>query len=224
MIVLNQYFKLFRVYLYLTVVAICFFLFGNFYYHLGNYYYLLWNLFLAWIPLIIAFYLKKILTKKLLSSWESMIIGLIWLIFIPNSFYLLSDYIHLQTANSNSILFNSLLFTIIIFTGVFMGFSSIALITSEIRKRFSKIIYFTVVEAIFLISSFGIYIGRDLRWNSWDIVINPAGLFLDVFHRLTTFSRYPSMLILVISYFIILTSLYVGFNKIVKITDKIVQF
>ncbi len=218
---LKQYNKLFEVYLYLTIVAIIFFIFGDLYYRVGYLFYLLWNLLLAWIPLIISLYLRIILTKKLFSSWQAIIVGLIWLIFIPNSFYLLSDYIHLQEVGKSTILYDVLLFSIIIFTGVLIGFSSVSMVFAEFKKRFSKTSCYFILSLIFLIISFGIYIGRDLRWNSWDVVINPAGLLLDVFYQLKNFSNYPSMLIIVFSYFLIMISLFLGLSKIIKLSGKI---
>jgi len=69
-----------------------------------------------------------------------------------------------------------------------------------------------------LISSFGVYIGRDLRWNSWDIFINPGPLFLDVYHHLVNPSNYPVILIIVIPFFILITCIY---YLIVNFTDRL---
>ena len=178
--------------------------------------YLLWNLFLAWVPLFLSILLKKILSKKLWSSWLAMFVSLAWLVFIPNSFYLISDFIHLQDAGQKSILFDTTLFSMIILTGLMIGFVSVDLIIVEIKKRYSHLITNLSVILIFLISSFGIYVGRDLRWNSWDIVINPGGLLLDVISRLSNFSNYLSMAIVILSYFFLLISLYLGIKNIFK--------
>lgn len=59
-----------------------------------------------------------------------------------------------------------------------------------------------------LICSFAIYVGRDLRWNSWDILTNPGGLLFDVSDRLLHPAAYPQMLVTVIAFFALLASMY----------------
>lgn len=145
-----------------------------------------------------------------------MLVSLAWLAFIPNSFYLISDFIHLQDVGQKNILFDTTLFTVIILTGLMIGFYSIELISSEFKKRFSTRVVNTLIALIFFISSFGIYIGRDLRWNSWDIIINPGGLLLDLIGRFSNFSNYPSMLVVILSYSFLLMSLYFGTKSIFK--------
>ena len=59
-----------------------------------------------------------------------------------------------------------------------------------------------------LICSVAIYMGRDLRWNTWDILLNPAGLLFDVSDRLEHPAAYPHMLLVVAAFFVLLASMY----------------
>jgi len=170
--------------------------------------YLPWNLLLSWIPLAIAIRLSVILRKKLWSSWEAMLTSALWLIFLPNSFYMITDYVHLQDVHRFDLLYDTAMFTSFIFTGVILGFTSLVLIHAQFRKRFSSNTSTSIISLILLLCSFGIFIGRDLRWNSWDFLTNPGGLLFDVTDRLTHLSSYPQMMLTVITFTILLLSLY----------------
>lgn len=170
--------------------------------------YLPWNLVLSWVPLLIAIRLTVVLRNKLWSSWEAMLTSFAWLVFLPNSFYMITDYIHLQDTGRVDILYDTAMFTSFIFTAVVLGFTSLVLVHAQFRKRFSSNLSTTIVSSILLACSFGIYIGRDLRWNSWDFLTNPGGLLFDITDRLTHISSYPQMILTVITYTILLLSMY----------------
>lgn len=82
------------------------------------YSYLPWNLMLSWIPLLLAIRLTVVLRKKLWSSWEAMLTSAVWLIFLPNSYYMITDYVHLQDVHRFDLLYDTAMFTSFIFTGV----------------------------------------------------------------------------------------------------------
>ena len=146
--------------------------------HSLTYDYLLWNLMLAWVPLALGLWLVRVLKSKLWSSWEGLIVSLLWIGFLPNSFYMVSDFIHIQDVQTVDVLYDAVMFTSFIFTSVILGFSSLYLVHGEFRKRFSARASSGLIAVILLLCSFAIYIGRDLRWNSWDIMPNPTGLLL----------------------------------------------
>jgi uncharacterized membrane protein len=171
------------------------------------YAYLLWNLFLAWLPLVFAWRIVVVLRYKLWSSWEAMGVSVLWLIFLPNSFYMISDFIHLQDIRQD-VLYSALMFTSFIYIGVLLGFSSLYLIHLEFNKRFTSNTSVGLLGIILLVCSFAIYLGRDLRWNSWDILTNPGGLLFDISARLLHPSVYPQMFLTVIPFFVLLASMY----------------
>jgi len=173
-----------------------------------NYEYLVWNLFLAWLPLLFALRLTILLTYKRWSSWEGLATSFLWLVFLPNSFYMISDFIHLQDVKRVDILYDTIMFTSFIYTGVVLGFSSLYLIHLQLQRRLSRRATAICIAGTLLICSMAIYIGRDLRWNSWDILTNPGGLLFDVSDRLQHASSYPKMLITIIAFFILLLSMY----------------
>lgn len=170
--------------------------------------YLVWNLFLAWLPLIFAVRLMHLLRYKLWSSWEAVLTSTLWLVFLPNSFYMISDFIHLQEVRRIDVLYDTLMFTSFIYMGVILGFSSLYLIHLQLKRRLSAVMATIYVALTLLISSFAIYIGRDLRWNSWDVLTNPGGLLFDISDRLQHPASYPHILQTTIAFFVLLTTMY----------------
>lgn len=190
-------------------VSLGLYAYGAYHSHALRYTYLVWNLFLAAIPLVFAIRLVAVLRVKRWSDWESIGWTLLWLAFLPNSFYMISDFIHLKAVAVSNILFAAVLFTSFIYLGVLLGFCSLVLVHHELRRRLSARAASAWIAATLLLCSFAIYIGRDLRWNSWDIIFNPAGLLFDVSDRLLRPDDYPLMFVTVLSFFALLGSLYV---------------
>lgn len=147
-----------------------------------------WNLFLAFIPWTISsFMVLNNLNKKpfliiLIASW---------ILFFPNSPYILTDLFHLKLHGSAPIWFDLILILSFAWTGLVYGFISLMDIEKLLSNHLSKKwVNFLVVSFLFL-SSFGIYLGRYLRWNSWDIISNPLGLAGDIFDRFVNPSMHP---------------------------------
>lgn len=191
-----------------TVVSIGLFGYNAFHGHGLSESYLLWNLALAWLPMLFAFWLTTILRRKLWSSWEALAASVLWLLFLPNSFYMISDFIHIQDVRQVDVLYAAVMFTSFIFTGVLLGLSGLYLVHVQLKRRFTSRVTAAWIGLTLLISSFAIYVGRDLRWNSWDVLINPGGLLFDISDRLQHPSAYPQMFVTVISFFVLLVSMY----------------
>jgi len=174
----------------------------------GLYLYLLWNLFLAWIPFILSVWLVYMLHRKNWSSWGGLALSAGWLAFLPNSFYMISDFIHLPEVEPGQLLLSVVVFTSFIYTGVLLGLGSLYLIHTELNKRLSNRSSAFVVAILLLACSIAIYIGRDLRWNTWDVLANPAGMLFDLSERLLHPTQYPQALAVIVPFFVLLLSMY----------------
>jgi uncharacterized membrane protein len=191
-----------------TLVSVGFFVYGAWRNHSLAYDYLVWNLLLAWLPLLFAIRLTTLLRHKLWSSWEALGVSVLWLVFLPNSFYMISDFIHLREVQRVDVLYDTLMFTSFIYTGVALGFSSLYLLHMHLSRRLSSAAASGWIAITLLICSAAVYVGRDLRWNSWDILTNPGGLLFDISDRLEHPAAYPQMLVTIISFLILLGSMY----------------
>lgn len=189
--------------------SLALFAYDSLYKNSAGYDYLPWNLFLAWIPLLLAVRLHIVVKRKPWSSWEALFLSTAWLLFLPNSFYMISDFIHLQEVARADILFYVVLFTSFIVNGVVLGFTSLLIIHRLlIAKKFRVREVAGILGAVLFLCSAAIYIGRDLRWNSWDIITNPGGLLFDISDRLSNLAAYPQMAVTILSFFVLLSTMY----------------
>jgi uncharacterized membrane protein len=121
---------------------------------------------------------------------------------------MISDFIHLRDVPRLDVLYDTVLFTSFIYTAVLLGFASMYTLHLELKKRVSVRTAGILMALTLLICSIGIYIGRDLRWNSWDVVTNPAGLLFDISDRILHPRSYPQMFTTILSFFALLGSMY----------------
>lgn len=173
-----------------------------------EYNYLVWNLFLAWLPLVFALRLTRVLRSKLWSSWEAVGWSFLWLLFLPNSFYMVSDFIHLARLPAVDLLQDAVMLTAFVYLGLTIGFSSLYIVHLELKKRFSTIEAGIWVNVYLLLASTAIYVGRDLRWNSWDILTNPGGILFDLSDRVLNPSGYGQIGVTILGFYALLAGMY----------------
>lgn len=149
---------------------------------------MLWNAFLAFLPLLFAALLYR-RVRLGLRGVPSICLGLLWLLFFPNAPYMLTDLIHLDhyTYWANGHFVPSLLawlglahITLAVATGCLCGFLSLYLLHSLVRLGGNAKGWLFCGSAA-LLAGVGIYVGRFLRFNSWDLFHNPFGVLASLF-------------------------------------------
>lgn len=148
-----------------------------------TFYFLIWNLFLAWIPLILAIFIETLFRKKRKINIVMIVLGFIWLLFYPNAPYILTDLIHLQTSSLMPIWFDAMLILSFAWIGLFAGFVSLYVLQNVIKKAFGSFTSWLFVLVTVELGSFGVFLGRFLRWNSWDFFTNTEDVTYDVLSR-----------------------------------------
>lgn len=192
-----------------SLVSVGFFVVGALTTRDYEYWYLAWNLVLAWLPLIFAVWLLSIMPRRGWSSWPGIALTLLWLAFLPNSFYMASDLIHLASLGSGGLLYDAVMFLLFVFNGLTLGFISLYLIHTQLLKRLTAQTTHTIIAVILLLCSFAIYLGRDLRWNSWDLLTNPFGILFDVSDRFINPTAHPETFTTTLAFFVLLGSIYI---------------
>jgi len=152
--------------------------------------FLAWNLFLAAIPAVAAWFFARAMAKGS-SLIEKVGWFVIWLVFLPNAPYIITDFVHLTTQPRIPFWYDTALITSCAGTGLLLGYTSIADVQAAITQRFSALAGWLLVIAAVLLSGFGIYLGRFLRWNSWDTITSPHQLFPQIADRLINPLSHP---------------------------------
>ena len=145
---------------------------------------MIWNMFLAWVPYGFACLMLIINTHKDSKWWKLSLLplGALWLLFFPNAPYMLTTYIHFNFVGfivEDMIIFgiqpwyDFVFFTSAILSGVLAGLASLIIIHKLLEKYFTKIIAWGAIIIINFLSSWAIYLGRFIRFNSWDIFNDP---------------------------------------------------
>jgi uncharacterized membrane protein len=146
---------------------------------------LVWNLFLAWLPALGAFAAYNLNRLPTRFRWLP-IIGLsaLWLIFLPNAPYLVTDIIHLKPRDGVPLWYDLITLVAFAWTGSFLGLVSLFLMQMLVRKTVGNAASWVFVLGVLALNGFGIYFGRFLRWNSWDVLFRPASLLNDLLEGL----------------------------------------
>jgi uncharacterized membrane protein len=157
---------------------------------------LVWNLFLAWIPFMLAYFAHLVSWRRTTLYFVIPVIAFLWLIFFPNAPYLLTDLQDLARRSFDAPLWYDVIIVVwASWTGMLLGVISLYLMQDIIIRTFGRLPGWVFVFLISALSSFGIYIGRFVRLNSWDILQNPSevaqeilGVVIDPSMRLAAFT------------------------------------
>ncbi|MBN1252816.1 MAG: DUF1361 domain-containing protein [Bacteroidales bacterium] len=141
-----------------------------------------WNLFLAFIPLFFSTLI--VLNPKMKNKKLPLILLLIlWILFFPNALYIITDLFHLRIHSLMPAWFDLILILSFAWTGFLFGFLSLIDI-ENLLSEYTNTKFISLISVFLLFAaSFGIYLGRYLRWNSWDIIISPFALINDIIER-----------------------------------------
>ena len=142
--------------------------------------FLTWNLFLAWVPLAmnalraLADLALNALSVPRATRWALLWpLDLGWLLFLPNAPYLVTDLVHLSDRPPMPYWLDLLMFCAFAGTGCWLGVVSLDAVLSRLR---SKRLLAAVSVLTCLGCGYGVYLGRVLRLNSWDVVDLPSSL------------------------------------------------
>jgi uncharacterized membrane protein len=141
-----------------------------------------WNLFLAWLPLVFALGASRMKPGPGRNGWRFYLMGGLWLLFFPNAPYIFTDLIHLNTWFLGHYWVDLTLILLVAMTGFLLGFTSLYLMHSMVAERVGRPASWLFILIVTGLSGFGIYLGRILRWNSWDVLVHPVGLSHDIGH------------------------------------------
>jgi uncharacterized membrane protein len=152
----------------------------------GFYTFMIWNLFLAWVPLWAATACLWCIDNSRFRSharrMAGAVMGLIWLVFLPNAPYVVTDLIHFSYVRGDGLWPWSDLFMLVLFAWIslLLGYCSLYLLHDYMRRRYGRLSGWCFAIAALLLQAAGVFVGRELRWNSWWVLTEPARLLADL--------------------------------------------
>ncbi len=138
------------------------------------------NILLAWIPCLLAIALDFLLARRPVPKISIVLLGVLWLLFLPNAAYIVTDLVHWTKDKQLPKWFDWIFITSCAWVGLFLGYEAIVLLHRRITRTWGDWIGWGFVIAACGLSSTGIYFGRFMRWNSWDVVRKPAAMAAQV--------------------------------------------
>ncbi len=141
--------------------------------------YLSWNLFLAWIPFAVSLFLGDKFHRLKKHPVLLTLLSITWLFFFPNAPYVITDLKHLQTLSHIPFWFDLVLLSSFAFNGLYLGLFSLSHIQRVMMQYVPKQRTWFIILGISYLTGIGLYLGRVLRWNSWDILTTPQAIVFD---------------------------------------------
>jgi len=158
--------------------------------------YLVWNLFLAWMPLFFALTAVCLAHTRPQRRWWFFSAAAAWLLFFPNAPYILTDLVHLGPKAHGRYWTDLVLILLFALIGLVLGFLSLFLMQRLVARRYGWPAGWLFVGIVAGLSGFGIYAGRFLRWNSWDVVFSPFDLIADAWNWLFSIPHSPRAIVI----------------------------
>jgi uncharacterized membrane protein len=152
--------------------------------HSRAFLYMPWNLFLGWVPLLSSLLAWR-LDERYPGRWWLLIgPGVLWLLFYPNAPYLVTDFWHLTERPPIPIWYDIGMLSLFGLTGLFLAVLSLRVMQKLVAVYLGRLVSWAFVLVALVLSGLGVYLGRFLRWNSWDLILHPRAVLTDVAARL----------------------------------------
>jgi uncharacterized membrane protein len=180
-----------------------------------DYLFLVWNLFLAYIP----YFISNWLTRQ--PSWAAYarkftLVLLVWIPFIPNSFYILTDLFHLGFHPGAPLWFDLALIISFAWNGLMLGILSVRQMEKFVELYLPGKTTWLFLYPVMLLNALGVYIGRYLRFNSWDVLTNPFALVSDIGRMIWHPLQYREVWAMVTCFSVLMILVYTTLKKISK--------
>lgn len=176
--------------------------------------FLAWNLFLAFVPYFISGKMSKAPTG---SKWKFILCSLIWLLFVPNAFYIITDLFHLDMNEDVPLWYDLVLLLSFAWTGLLFGIVSLRQMEKLFENNFNKKFDWLFLLPVMALNAFGVYVGRYLRFNSWDVITDPFQLIQDIVYLFIHPIRNRFDWSMIVCYTILLMLIYHTIKKLSKV-------
>lgn len=175
--------------------------------------FLLWNFFLALIPLMLSSVLLQ-MNKQKYSIYTMLFLGVCWMLFYPNGPYILTDFIHITCSNEYYLSLDILTISWFAIAALLAALISLNDVSTILLSRYRQKRVSFIILGLSLLTGFGIYLGRYLRFNSWDIIQKPHVIFSEVSERIVNPTLHPRTWMITVGFGMLLFFVYQGIKTI----------
>lgn len=177
------------------------------------YTFLCWNLILALIPYLLSSLIVLFPPQSKNNLMLYLLIA-VWLLFFPNAPYILTDLFHLRAKPPVPFWYDLVLILSCAWNGLILAIVSLWDMHQLLNRLFNRTLGWIFALSALVLGSFGIYLGRYLRFNSWDIVSNPRSLFFDILDRIINPLSHTTTYGVTILFSVFLIILYLTIHQI----------
>jgi uncharacterized membrane protein len=177
--------------------------------------FLSWNLFLAFVPYVLTKWLVQH-PLWIARRWTFTAVFVVWLLFVPNAFYIITDLFHLHLSADVPLWFELALLLSFAWNGLLFGILSVRQMERIVTVKWSLRYDWLFIYPVMALNAFGVYVGRYLRFNSWDVVTNPFGLAEDVLYLLMHPVLYRFDWSMIFCYAVLMALIYSALKSISK--------
>ncbi len=183
------------------------FLFGT-----HSFVYILWNIFLAAISFVMSSFILAYIGKRNFYNPVFIICFILWILFLPNAPYVVTDFIHLGEIRSVPVMYDIILLFSSSVVSMLFGLYSMEQMEKILAFRFSEKVIKRIMFFVILFTSFGIYLGRTLRFNSWDLFINHRALFESILEIFAKPGKHINAYVYTVMFFFLIFTSYKAFK------------
>ena len=172
-----------------------------------------WNLFLAYIPYAISTWLYTN-PQWAIKKWKTTFVLIAWLLFIPNSFYIMTDLFHLGNFNNAPLWYDLAMILSCAWNGLLLGLLSVRQVEKIMVRTFGSFNEWKFVYPVMFLNALGIYIGRYLRFNTWDVITNPLNLSADIYYMVASPFSNVNAWAMIVCFSFMLSLMYITAKRI----------
>jgi uncharacterized membrane protein len=181
---------------------------------------LVWNLFLAWVPLLFALAVYDG-ARRGIGRLPLLALGALWLLFFPNAPYLVTDLKYVGQFSDVPLWYDVVLLSTGAWAGLALGFISLYLMHAVARRAWGALNAWLAVGFALALSSFGVFLGRFERWNSWDVFTDPGLIARQLADGLANPLDYPRALAVTAVFTTFLGTTYLVFYAFARLSDAL---
>ncbi len=172
--------------------------------------FLTWNLFLAWLP---VYFCNKAAEAQ--NKYVKILLLMLTVLFLPNAPYIITDLFHLKKPLIAPVWMDVLLILSFAIVGLIYFLVTVKKLLWIAAHQYEiRYMQKWLKAPLMVLTSYGIYLGRFLRFNSWDVVTNPVELISKLCNSFMNLSHYKETLAITLSFSVFLFLIYELFDNL----------